>query len=176
MFTGVQSSLGLETALALAAMGAEVIAACRSVEKGRGAMDGIREELPDASIEVVELDLASLPSVRQFAAVYTDKNETLDLLINNAGVMAIPQAETADGFEMQFGTNHLGHLALTGLLHDRIVATEDSRVVTVSSTAHAQGVMNLDDLMGRSPTAAGARIARASWRTCSSRMSSSAAP
>jgi len=148
VITGANSGLGLETARALAAKGARVVAACRNVEKGRAAVQEIRDELPAASIDVAELDLASLDSVRRFAAAYGEENEQLDLLINNAGVMAIPKAETADGFELQFGTNHLGHFALTGLLYGRLVATGGSRIVTVSSSAHTQGKMRLDDLMG----------------------------
>ena len=148
VITGANSGLGLETARALAAKGARVVAACRNVEKGRAAVQKIRDELPAASIDVAELDLASLDSVRRFAAAYVEENDELDLLINNAGVMAIPKAETADGFELQFGTNHLGHFALTGLLYGRLVATAGSRIVTVSSSAHTQGKMRLDDLMG----------------------------
>jgi len=141
VITGASSGLGLETARALAAKGAHVVAASRNAVRGRAARDQIVSGLPAASVEVAELDLASVESVRRFAAGYIGGHDRLDLLINNAGVMAIPRTETADGFEMQFGTNHLGHFALTGLLYERLVATEDSRVVTVSSTAHARGKM-----------------------------------
>ena len=137
VITGANSGLGLETARALAAKGARVVAACRNVEKGRAAVQEIRDELPAASIDVAELDLASLDSVRRFAAGYGEENEQLDLLINNAGVMAIPKAETADGFEMQFGTNHLGHFALTGLLYGRLVAT-GAAGLSPSAAAHTR--------------------------------------
>ncbi len=150
VITGANSGLGLETARALAAKGAHVVAASRNAERGRAARDEIVGQLPAASVEVAELDLASLDSVRRFADSYSTGHDTLDLLINNAGVMAIPKATTADGFEMQLGTNHLGHFALTGLLYERLVTTQGSRVVTVSSTAHTQGKIKLDDLMGES--------------------------
>ncbi len=116
--TGANSGLGYHTARALAAAGAQVIMACRSESTATQALDALRGEVDDASIEFAPLDLASLESVRTFASGL--ENRPIDLLINNAGVMAVPYSKTADGFEMQFGTNHLGHFALTGLLLDQI--------------------------------------------------------
>lgn len=131
--TGANSGLGKATAAALAAAGAHVILACRDVAKGEAAADRMR-----GKVEVRALDLADLASVRRFAGGVT----SVDVLVNNAGVMAIPRATTADGFEMQFGTNHLGHFALTGLLLPRVT----ERVVTVASPAHRFGRIDLDDL------------------------------
>lgn len=147
--TGANSGLGYETARALAQHGATVTLAVRSVPKGRDAADRIRDLTPSAAVTAEELDLASLASVRAFAQRWTAANpDGLHLLVNNAGVMAIPRRETADGFEMQLGTNHLGHFALTGLLLDALAAVPDARVVTVSSAAHRFGRMDFDDLMG----------------------------
>jgi NAD(P)-dependent dehydrogenase (short-subunit alcohol dehydrogenase family) len=144
--TGANSGLGLVTARELARKGAKVVIACRNVDKGADALAGIRAAVPDADASVSELDLASLASVRAFAARLSDEIERLDLLINNAGVMAPPRRLTADGFESQIGTNHLGHFALTGLLLNRLLAAPAPRVVTVSSGAHRIGKLNLDDL------------------------------
>ena len=145
--TGANSGLGFETARALAQHGALVTLAVRSTAKGEDAMRRIRVVVPQAQIEVAELDLASLASVRAFAAAWAEAHpDGLHLLINNAGIMAIPRRETADGFEMQLGTNHLGHFALTGLMLPTLVA--DGRVVTVSSMMHRVGVMRFDDIMG----------------------------
>src|ERR1039457_6010115 len=131
--TGANSGLGFETALALARAGARVALACRDQAKGRAALDRIRQAVPDADVRLDPLDLADLASVRKFAAGFSAEHDGLNILVNNAGVMAIPRRETADGFEMQFGTNHLGHFALTGLLLDSLVARPAARVVTVSS-------------------------------------------
>ncbi|MCP2174906.1 oxidoreductase [Williamsia maris] len=133
VITGANSGLGEQAAKALGAAGATVILACRTVDKAKPVASAIG---PNAS--VAELDLADLASVRRFA----DGIDTVDVLINNAGVMAVPKKRTADGFEMQFGTNHLGHFALTGLLLPKIT----DRVVTVSSFAHILGKIDLDDL------------------------------
>ena len=141
--TGANSGIGFEAAKVLARKGAEVVMACRSVERGEKAADKIRSEVGNAEVSVEELDLASLASVRDFAERFDGE---IDVLVNNAGVMAIPRSETEDGFEKQFGVNHLGHFALTGLLLDRI--TDDGRVVTVSSGMHARGEMDFDDLHG----------------------------
>ena len=147
--TGANSGLGRETARALAEHGAEVTMAVRTPAKGQQAADAIRAAAPEARVEVAELDLASLASVRSFAEAWSAANpDGLDLLINNAGVMALPRRLTADGFEMQLGTNHLGHFALTGLLLPALTAVPNSRVVTVSSQAHRAGRMDFDDLMG----------------------------
>jgi NAD(P)-dependent dehydrogenase (short-subunit alcohol dehydrogenase family) len=146
--TGANSGLGLVTARALAAAGAHVVLACRSSAKADAAMADIRREVPSAKLSFQELDLASLASVRAAAGALRGAYPRLDLLVNNAGIMAIPRTLTADGFEMQLGTNHLGHFALTGLLLPTLRDTPGARVVTVSSVAHRLGRMNFDDLMG----------------------------
>lgn len=146
--TGGNSGLGFETVKALAGKGAHVILASRDVEKGNAAREQIERQTPEASIEVMQLDLASLAAIRAFAEAYQAKQARLDLLINNAGVMATPRRTTADGFELQFGTNHLGHFALTGLLLETLLKTPDSRVVTVSSIGEKAGRINFADLMG----------------------------
>src|ERR1700733_7702317 len=142
--TGANSGIGLVAARELARAGAEVVMACRDARKAQRADEQIRAEGPDARLDLQSLDLASLDSVREFAAGYS--RDRLDLLINNAGVMVPPKRTTADGFELQFGTNHLGHFALTGLLLDRLMATPGARVVTLSSTAHKMGRIKFDDL------------------------------
>jgi NAD(P)-dependent dehydrogenase (short-subunit alcohol dehydrogenase family) len=146
--TGANSGLGLAAAGALAKAGAAVVLACRNPEKGEAALGSIRAESPNAAIELESLDLASLDSVRSFAERFGRAHDGLDLLINNAGVMAPPRHQTADGFELQLGTNHLGHFALTGLLLGALEGREDARVVTVSSTAHKFGRIRFDDLQG----------------------------
>lgn len=146
--TGANSGIGYEAARALAGSGAHVVLACRSEKAAAEAITAIRGEHPAASVEALALDLSSLASVRAFAAALTAKHERLDVLINNAGVMALPRSRTADGFEMQIGTNHLGHFALTGLLLERLVASAPSRIVTVSSAVHQAGSVNFDDLHG----------------------------
>jgi NAD(P)-dependent dehydrogenase (short-subunit alcohol dehydrogenase family) len=144
--TGANTGLGFETASALAGAGATVVLACRDVQKGGKAAARIREQAPRGSVSVQRLDLASLASVREAAADLLASHPRLDLLINNAGLMMPPYGRTADGFELQFGTNHLGHFALTGLLLDRLLAAPDARVVTVSSMAHRFGAIDFDDL------------------------------
>jgi len=146
LVTGANSGIGYEAARALAQHGARVLLGCRNPDKAKSALDRIRSSAPGADVEILELDLADLTSVRAAAATVTDGEDHLDLLINNAGVMAIPLQHTADGFEMQFGTNHLGHFALTGLLLDRLNSTPGSRVVSVSSTGHKMGRISFDDL------------------------------
>jgi NAD(P)-dependent dehydrogenase (short-subunit alcohol dehydrogenase family) len=140
--TGSNSGIGLVAARELARAGAHVVLACRNVEKGRAAAATI----PAGEVEVRQLDLASLSSVRAFAGELP--GDRLDLLVNNAGVMAPPRRLTEDGFESQFGTNHLGHFALTGLLLGRLKAASEPRVVTLSSGAHRIGTIHFDDLMG----------------------------
>src|SRR3954454_7909683 len=147
--TGANSGLGLATARELARAGATVVLGCRDAARGAAAVERIRSDVPDAAVDLQLLDLASLASIADFAGRLTSSYPGIDLLINNAGVMAIPRAETADGFEMQFGTNHLGHFALTGRLVDALRARAGSRVVTVSSTAHKPGQINFDDLMSQ---------------------------
>jgi len=146
--TGANSGIGFEAAKVLAQRGAVVIMACRSLEKGKIAMEQILEEDPRAKVILKSLDLADLSSVRQFSDDYLAAQDRLDILINNAGVMATPYSKTADGFEMQFGTNHLGHFALTAQLFDLLKRTPNSRVVTVSSYAHYFGRIAFNDLNG----------------------------
>jgi NAD(P)-dependent dehydrogenase (short-subunit alcohol dehydrogenase family) len=146
--TGANSGLGLATARELARAGVRVVIACRNVEKGASAARRIESAVPDAQVEVEALDLASLDSVRAFAERFRAEHGGLDLLINNAGVMAPPRSTTAEGFELQLGTNHLGHFALAALLIDTMEGRDDARVVTVSSGAHRIGRMRFDDLQG----------------------------
>lgn len=145
--TGANSGIGLEATKIFVRKGAHVILACRNLEKAQIALAMVEAEKGrGGSAEIEQLDLASLISIRQFAYRVMPKIDRLDLLINNAGVMAIPPQKTADGFEMQFGTNHLGHFALTGLLLGRLLATPNSRIVNVSSAAHKFGKINFADL------------------------------
>jgi NAD(P)-dependent dehydrogenase (short-subunit alcohol dehydrogenase family) len=145
--TGANSGLGLEAARALAAAGAQVVLACRNTAKGEEAAKSIRSRAAGTSAIVEELDLASLESVRDCAARLVSGCESIDLLVNNAGVMAPGgRRQTADGFELQIGTNHLGHFALTGLLLPHLQGRKGARVVTVSSTAHRFGRIRFDDL------------------------------
>lgn len=131
----------------LADHGAQVVLAVRNLAKGEAAAAQIRAQHPDAQVAITQLDLASLESIRTAAADLRSAYPRIDVLINNAGVMFTPRQETADGFEMQFGTNHLGHFALTGLILDRLVGVEGSRVVTVSSNAHRlKAAIHFDDL------------------------------
>lgn len=143
--TGANSGLGFHTALELARHGQTVVLACRDLDKAATAAERIDKEVPGARTIVARLDLADLASVRAFAAEFATVHAGLDVLVNNAGVMAIPHQRTADGFEMQFGTNHLGHFALTGLLMDALRARPSSRVVTVSSLVHLIGTIHFDD-------------------------------
>jgi len=144
--TGASSGLGLEIAGVLAARGATVVLACRDVGRAERAAGLIRAGAGRAGVRVVRLDLASLASVREAADEIRSSCPRLDLLINNAGVMRPPYQRSADGFELTFATNHLGHFALTGLVLDRLMETAGSRVVTVSSVGHWDGVMRFDDL------------------------------
>ena len=144
--TGANSGLGYETALALAARGAGLVLACRDPGRAEAAMKSISRGSSGAPPTVMALDLASLASVRAFAEEFLARHDALHALCNNAGVMAIPKRVTADGFEMQLGTNHLGHFALTGLLLERLLTTPGARVVSVSSTAHRFGAMRFHDL------------------------------
>jgi NAD(P)-dependent dehydrogenase (short-subunit alcohol dehydrogenase family) len=146
--TGANSGLGLEATRAFARQGAHVVLACRDLDRGGAAATDVRGDVPDASLSVRELDLASLDSVREFAATAEEELDAIDVLCNNAGVMAIPRGETEDGFERQFGINHLGHFALTGLLLDSLRAAGNPRVVTQSSGVHARGEIDFDDLHG----------------------------
>jgi NAD(P)-dependent dehydrogenase (short-subunit alcohol dehydrogenase family) len=144
--TGANSGIGFETARALAAKGARVILGCRSRTKGPQAAARIREAVPGADVLFDSLDLASLQSIAMFAKEITTETDRLDILVNNAGVMVPPLDYTRDGFELQFGINHLGHFALTARLFPMLQATPGSRVVTVSSLAHLAGWIDFSDL------------------------------
>jgi NAD(P)-dependent dehydrogenase (short-subunit alcohol dehydrogenase family) len=144
--TGANSGLGLVCARELAGHGARVVMACRNTDKGAAAKAEIEREAPGAQLELAALDLASLASVREFAEQFHAHHDGLDLLINNAGVMAPPRKVTADGYELQLGTNLLGHFALTAQLIGAMEGREDTRVVTLSSNAHKMGRIDFDDL------------------------------
>ncbi|WP_371618579.1 oxidoreductase [Streptomyces sp. NBC_00454] len=145
--TGANSGIGYFTALELARRGASVVLACRSAARGRAAEVRLRTEVPGAEVEFIPLDLADLATVREFAGAYAQRHGTLDLLVNNAGVMALPFGRTADGFETQFGVNHLGHFALTGLLLPRLLAAAPgARIVSLSSGFHMFGDVDHTDL------------------------------
>jgi NAD(P)-dependent dehydrogenase (short-subunit alcohol dehydrogenase family) len=145
--TGANTGIGYHTAAALAERGAHVVLAVRNLEKGNEALARIVAASPKADVTLQELDLSSLDSVRQAAKALRSAYPRIDLLINNAGVMWTPKQVTQDGFEMQFGTNHLGHFALTGLLLDHLLPVRGSRVVTVSSQGHRiRAAIHFDDL------------------------------
>ena len=147
VITGANSGVGYQATRAFAARGAHVVMACRSLERGEAAANEIAAETSRGSFSVRRLDLADLGSVRRFAATVEEDYDAVDVLCNNAGVMAIPRSETADGFETQFGVNHLGHFALTGHLLDSLRAADgEARVVTQSSGVHERGEMDFDDL------------------------------
>src|SRR5499425_1422929 len=149
VITGANTGLGFEAAQVLAARGASVVLAVRDIEKGKRAAARIAGAAPGANVIVQPLDLTSLDSIRAAAGELRAKHPRIDLLINNAGVMFTPNQTTRDGFELQFGTNHLGHFALTGLLLEQMLPVPGSRVVTVSSLAHRiQARINFDDLQG----------------------------
>jgi NAD(P)-dependent dehydrogenase (short-subunit alcohol dehydrogenase family) len=146
IITGANSGIGVETARAFAQAGADLTLAVRDVEKAQPLVSELREKTGNANLRAAALDLASLASVRKFAADFIAQGKPLHILINNAGVMATPFSRTADGFEMQFGTNHLGHFLLTVLLHPALKAGAPSRVVNVSSSAHHRSDINWDDV------------------------------
>lgn len=147
VITGANTGLGYETAAALAARGAHVVLAVRNLDKGKDAATLISRRNPGAHVSLQELDLTSLDSIRAAAEQLRADHDRIDLLINNAGVMYTPKSTTQDGFELQFGTNHLGHFAFTGLLLDRLLPVPDSRVVTVSSIGHRiRADIHFDDL------------------------------
>jgi NAD(P)-dependent dehydrogenase (short-subunit alcohol dehydrogenase family) len=147
IITGGNSGIGFEAARELTRRGAEVIIASRNPSKAEKAIDIIEQEIPGSKLKLIILDLASLDSVRKFSEVFMESHDKLDILLNNAGIMLVPYSLTEDGFENTFGTNHLGHFALTGLLMDVINNTPDARVVTVASNAHYGGEMDFDNLM-----------------------------
>jgi len=144
--TGPSSGLGFETCRALAARHATVVMAGRSPERCEAARARILASVPEARLEVARLDLADLGSVRDFAARFSARHPRLDVLCNNAGVMAMPLTRTVDGFELQLGTNHFGHFSLTGRLLERLLAAPAARVVTVTSPWHRRGQLRFDDL------------------------------
>jgi len=147
VITGANTGLGYETAAALAQHGAHVVLAVRNLDKGKDAAARITAESPQADVALQELDLTSLESIRAAADQLRAEHDRIDLLINNAGVMWTPKSTTKDGFELQFGTNHLGHFAFTGLLLDRLLPGAGSRVVTVSSSGHRiRAAIHFDDL------------------------------
>ncbi len=144
--TGANVGLGFQTARELARAGAQVVMACRSVERGQAAADKIKAEQPGAQVFVAQLDLSSLASVRKFAADVLAAGEPLDILVNNAGIMMLPKREVSpDGFEMQMATNYLGHFALTGLLLPVLLRSSAPRVVSLSSNAHKRSKLQLDN-------------------------------
>jgi NAD(P)-dependent dehydrogenase (short-subunit alcohol dehydrogenase family) len=145
--TGANGGLGYITSRELASHGAQVVICARDEVRGKEAVARLIADVPEADVELRALDMANLSSIRTFADGIQASYPAIDLLVNNAGVMAIPRRETADGFEMQFGTNHLGHFALTGLLLPLLVNTAGARVVTVSSNAHKPGKLDFDDIM-----------------------------
>lgn len=146
MVTGANSGIGLEVTRGLASNGAHVLLAVRSIDRGEAAASAILATSPRASLEVMALDLANLASVHQFAGALRSRLNALDLLVNNAGVASAALQRTADGFELVFGTDHLGHFALTGLLLPTIIATPAARVITVSSLAHSRSRIEFDNL------------------------------
>ena len=144
--SGANSGLGFHTSIALANKGARVIMACRNMEKGEEARQKVQALQPEIEPELWELDLSSLASVRTFAERLVERHGGPDLLINNAGLMVIPYMKTSDGFEMQFGVNHLGHFALTALLWPHISLKPEARIVNVSSAAHHFGKIRFEDI------------------------------
>lgn len=146
LVTGANTGIGLETARVLAEKGARVVLACRNTEKGRAALDLIRARSPRGSVELAALDLSDLGSVASLAKSFRGAHRRLDLLVLNAGVMLPPLSRTKQGFELQFGTNHLGHFALAGGLLPLLQTTKESRVVTVASTAARFGTVEFSDL------------------------------
>ena len=146
LVTGANSGLGFQTSLELARKGARVLMACRNPARAEDALGRVRAAVPAGSVELLALDLASLDSVERAAEDVAGRLSSLDALVNNAGIMAVPFALTADGFESQFGTNHLGHFALTGRLLPLLLAAPAPRVVTVASVAHVIGKIYFDDL------------------------------
>ena len=145
VITGAASGLGRESARALAAHGASVTVLARSEARASEGADAVRAAVPGATVEIGVVDLASLASIRAFAASYVADHDAIDVLINNAGVMACPFGHTVDGFETQFGTNHLGHFLLTALLSPLLLAGDAPRVVTLSSAAHSRADVDLED-------------------------------
>jgi len=147
IITGANSGIGFEATREIVRKSAEVIVASRDAFKAEAAILKIKDEIPDAKLKFMELNLANLDSVRKFAEEFKSKYTRLDILLNNAGIMMVPYGKTIDGFENTVGTNHLGHFLLTGLLLDRLSTTQGARVVNVSSNAHYGGDMDFDNLL-----------------------------
>ena len=147
LVTGANSGLGFWTSVELARHGARVLMACRNPQRATAALERLRSLAPDGTAELVALDLASLTSVAEAASDVAGRTDALDLLVNNAGIMAVGEGRTVDGFELQLGTNHLGHFALTGRLLPLLLKGSGTRVVTVSSYAHKIGKIHFEDLM-----------------------------
>ena len=158
--TGANAGVGFETALALYEKGAHVIAACRSLDKAQDAIEKIKQHPGTGTVEAGVLNLSSLASVKQFAADFSTKHQQLHILINNAGVMRPPASKTAEGFELQFGVNFIGHFALTGLLYPVLKATPGARVVTVSSNAYLRGKIDFDNFRLEKPYDPGGEYAQ----------------
>ena len=147
IITGANSGLGYENSLALAEKGATVIMACRNLDRAQPVLEAIKRDVPNAKLELMELDLAYLKSIRAFANSFKSNFDKLNVLINNGGPIIAVHGVTEDGFETHFGVNHLGHFALTGLLLEKLLNTPSSRIVTVSSRMHVDGKMKWDDIM-----------------------------
>lgn len=148
VITGANSGIGYEAATILAGRGAEIVMAVRNYEKGQKALQAIQNVHPSAKLQLMRLDLSELASIRHFAEEFRQNHHQLSILINNAGVMMPPYSRTQDGFELQFGSNHLGHFALTGLLLPQLLATPHARIVTLSSIAAYAGKIDFDNLDG----------------------------
>ena len=149
IITGANTGIGIETAVDLAKRGARVILACRDVARGKAAEAEVKERSKSDDVVFSKLDLSSLQSVREFSERTLEEDSRIDILINNAGVMIPPYSTTEDGFELQFGVNHLGHFLLTNLLLERIKKAPAGRIITVSSRAHSGGKINFDDLQSK---------------------------
>ncbi|MFV2016839.1 MAG: SDR family NAD(P)-dependent oxidoreductase [Candidatus Heimdallarchaeota archaeon] len=144
LVTGANSGTGFEFSKIVASHNGHVILACRNLEKGENAKKKIIKQIPNASLDLIKLDLSDLSSVREFSDIVKQKYEQIDILCNNAGIMLTPQIKTVDGFDIQFGTNHLGHYALTGLLFE--ILAPDARIVNMSSSAQNYGDIHFDDI------------------------------
>jgi len=144
--TGANNGIGLETALGLAKHGYKVVMACRNIEKAASARDTIMQQIPNAELDILQLDLSNLDSVREFAKQFTEKYQKLDVLVNNAGVMTYSDQKNEAGIEIQFATNHLGHFVLSSLLIDQMPNDERSRIVSLSSVAHKSASIHFDDI------------------------------
>lgn len=147
LVTGANSGIGFEATKEFGRKGAHVVMACRNMSKAEAALGELQRELPQATFEIMQLDLASQKSVHAFAEAFNAKFERLDVLVNNAGIMMVPYGKTEDGLERQMGTNHFGHFALTGLLIDLLKTTPNARVVSISSMGHRSGKMDFDNLL-----------------------------